>query len=58
MDLAATAIVVIAVLGSGVMGGFFFALSVSVMGALGRLAPPQECRIDHHDADPLHHGDA
>jgi uncharacterized membrane protein len=38
MDLAGTAIVVIAALGSGVMGGFFFALSVSVLARLAAAA--------------------
>jgi uncharacterized membrane protein len=32
-------LIILAALGSGVMGGLFFAYSTSVMGALGRIAP-------------------
>jgi len=41
MDRIVVVLAVVAAIGSGLMGGFFFAFSNTVMGALGRLPPAQ-----------------
>ena len=41
MTNAVVALTIVAALGSGVMAGFFFAFSVVVMKALGKLAPEE-----------------